>query len=82
MGDQEHLDRDDMLVLNSALAEVLVIIAHTFPEAARVDVVSLLLDEARHILSCQATARGTSIEWLIERYFTALSVQEARRSLS
>lgn len=76
-GIQQSLDQADMLVLNSALAEMLCVIAGAFPEETRATAFAVLLGEARHILSCQAKARGMTLECLIEQYFTALAVQEA-----
>ena len=76
-GIQRSLDQTDMLVINSALAEVLVLIAGSFPEEARAVVFVELLSEARHILSCQAKAHRMTLECLIERYFTALAANES-----
>ena len=68
-----------MLVVNSALAGMLCVIAGAFPEETRATAFVVLLEEARHILSCQAKARDVTLECLIEQYFTALAVQEAHR---
>lgn len=76
-GIQASLDRADMLVLNSALARILVFVACSFEEPAMRDAFSALLGEAEHILSCQAHAYGMTIERLIEKYFVALAMQDA-----
>lgn len=79
-GIQQSLNQADMLsVVNSALAGMLCVIAGAFPEETRATAFVVLLEEARHILSCQAKARDVTLECLIEQYFTALAVQEAHR---
>jgi len=78
-GIQKSLDQNDMLVLNSVLAKILVLLARAFPEDARARVFMVLLGEASHVLSCQASAQDVTVERLVEGYFTALSAQEACR---
>lgn len=75
-GIQKHLDRTDMLLANQALGGILVIVACTSDPECWVDVVAVLLQEARHILGRQARAASVTVEHLVEQYFLALAAQE------
>ncbi|GAA3058843.1 MULTISPECIES: hypothetical protein [Actinomycetes] len=75
-GIQRSLDLEDMLVLNTALAEILVLVSCSLTEEALGDVFVVLLKEAQYILARQAQARGWTVEKLIENYFLALSAGE------
>lgn len=74
-GIQRNLDRDDMLFVAVALAEILVVVALGFPEQWHEPVVEVLLTEAEHILRCQARAMGVTAEQWILTYFDRVGRQ-------
>ena len=75
-GIQQSLDRNDMLAANHELGFVLTMVACAGVPDSWIDVVGVLLQEARHILSSQAMAANVTIENLVEDYFLALAAND------
>lgn len=77
-GIQKTLDVRDMLVLNEALAAMLVALTHLFDPPQRPQVVRVLAAEARTILAAQAAHAQVPVAELVEEYFVSLAERDAQ----